>query len=88
MVLEFGFSKRLGIYISNNANSNNTIWKVVLSVLYLDYNLKASHSRCLSHIINLATKAFIFDKNVAAFKTIIDTINDTTPQNSPAIRAA
>ena len=52
---------------------------MVLSVLYLDCDLKASRSRCLSHIINLAIKAFIFNKNVAVLETIIDTINDTTP---------
>ena len=52
---------------------------MVLSILYLDCNLKASYSRYLSYIINLAIKAFIFSKNIAIFKAIIDAINNTIP---------
>ena len=58
----------------------------VLSVLHLDHDPKASRSCYLGHIINLATKAFIFDKNVAAFEAVIDAVNDATPQDSPAMR--
>ena len=47
-----------------------------LSILYLNYNLKAFYSYYLSYIINLATKAFIFSKNIVIFKIIIDTINN------------
>ena len=79
VVLEFGFSKRLSVYVSNNTNSNDTAWKAVLSVLHPDRDLKASCSHCLGHIINLAAKAFIFGKNVAAFEAMVDAINDATP---------
>ena len=52
---------------------------MVLSILYLDCNLKASYSYYLSYIINLVVKAFIFNKNITIFEAIVDTINDTTP---------
>ena len=52
---------------------------MVLSILYLDCNLKASCSHYLGYIINLAAKAFIFNKNITIFEAIIDAINDTTP---------
>ena len=87
VILEFGFRKRLSIYINNNAKSNDTIQKTVLNILHLDRDLKASHSHYLGHIINLATKAFIFGKNIATFKVVIDTVNNVTPQDSPTIRA-
>ena len=87
VVLEFRFNKQLNIYVSNNTNLNDTIQKIILSILYLDCDLKASYSYYLSYIINLAIKAFIFNKNIAIFKTIIDVINDTTPQNSSIMRA-
>ena len=58
-----------------------------MSVLHPDRDPKASRSRCLGHIINLAAKAFIFGKNVAAFEAVVDAVNDATPQDSPAMRA-
>ena len=87
VILEFGFRKRLGVYVGDNAESNDTAWKTVLSVLHPDRDPRASRSRCLGHIINLAAKAFIFGKNVAAFEAVVDAVNDATPQDSPAMRA-
>ena len=88
VILEYGFSKRLCVYISDNADSNDTAWKAVLSVLHPDRDPKASRSHCLGYIINLAAKAFIFGKNVAAFEAVVDTINDATPLDSPTMKAA
>jgi hypothetical protein len=88
VIREYDFSKRLGVYIGDNAESNDTAWKAVLSVLHPDRDSKASRSRCLGHIINLAAKAFIFGKNVAAFEAVVDAVNDATPIDSPAMRAA
>ena len=78
VILEFGFSKRLGVYIGDNTNSNDTTWKIVLRILHLDHDPKASRSHCLSHIINLAAKAFIFGKNVATFEAVVDAVSNTT----------
>ena len=88
VILEFVFSKRLGVYVGDNAESNDTAWKAVLSVLHPDRDPKATRSRCLGHIINLAAKVFIFGKKVAAFEAVVDAVNDVAPQDSPAIRAA
>ena len=52
---------------------------MILSILHLDCDLKASYSYYLGYIINLATKAFIFNKNIAIFKAIVDTINNIIP---------
>jgi hypothetical protein len=88
VILEYGFSKRLGCYVGDNADSNDTAWKTVLSVLHPDRDPVTSRSRCLGHIINLAAKAFIFGDNVGAFESVVDAVNDATPQDSPAMRAA
>ena len=52
---------------------------MILSILYLDCDLKASYSYYFSYIINLVVKAFIFNKNITIFEAIVDTINDTIP---------
>jgi hypothetical protein len=88
VVTEYGFSKRLGVFVGDNADSNDTAWKATLSVLHPDRDPMTSRSRCLGHIINLAAKAFIFGKNVAAFEAVVDAVNDATPLDSPAMRAA
>ena len=69
----------LGVYIGDNVDSNDNEWKATLMVLHLDRDLKASRSRYLSHIINLATKAFIFSKNVDTFEAMVDRVNDCGP---------
>ena len=88
VITEYEFARNLGVYIGDNADSNNTVWKATLAVLHPDCDSKASRSCCLGHIINLAAKAFIFSKNVNAFKAVVDGVNNLTPWGSPAMRAA
>ena len=59
-----------------------------LAVLYLDRDPMASRSRCLGYIINLAAKAFIFGKNVDAFEAVVESVNESTPWDAPAMRTA
>ena len=62
---------KIGVWVADNANSNDTTIKAILKVI--DSRIKdisPYQSRCLGHIINLATKAFLFDKEIDAFKAI------------------
>ena len=88
VITDFEIVERLGCYIGDNADSNDTAWAAALAVLHPDRDPVASRSRCLGHIINLAAKAFIFGKNVEAFQTVADSVNDSTPWDAPAMRTA
>ena len=68
VVMEYDFAERLGVYTGGNADSNDTAWKVTLSVLHTDRGPKASRSRCLGHIINLAAKALFSAKTLTLLK--------------------
>jgi hypothetical protein len=67
---------------------NDAVWREVLKVLHPERNPKASWSRCLGYIINLAAKAFLLGKNIEAFKATVNAINDLTPQDSEIIKKA
>jgi hypothetical protein len=78
VVTEYDFTERLGVYIGDNAELNDSVWRITLNVLHPERDPKASRSRCLGHIINLAAKAFIFGDNVNAFEAIVDIVTDLT----------
>lgn len=88
VVRDFDFVEKLGCYIGDNADSNDTAWTAILAVLHPDRDPVASRSRCLGHIINLAAKAFIFGKNVDAFEAVVDSVTDAMPWDAPAMRTA
>ena len=88
VITKYEFANNLGVYIGDNVDSNDNAWKATLAVLHPDRDPKASRSRYLGHIINLAAKAFIFGKNVDAFEAVVDGVNDAAPWGSPAMRAA
>ena len=88
IITDFRVVKKLGYYISDNVDSNDTVWKATLAILYLDRDLMASWSHYLGHIINLATKAFIFGKNVDTFEAIVESVNESTPWDTLAMRIA
>jgi hypothetical protein len=58
---EFKLKLNLGVFVTNNIDSNNSAIKVILIILRLDFNARIYRSRYLSYIINLAVKAFIFN---------------------------
>jgi hypothetical protein len=47
----------------------------MLQALRLDLNITDYRSRYLSHIINLAVKAFLFSKETSAFKEAVNLVN-------------
>lgn len=70
---EYEIVEALGVFIANNAESNNTAIKYVLLVLNPSYkDLNTRRSRCIAHIINLTTKAFLFGSNARAFEHDIE----------------
>ena len=44
-------------------------------MLRLDLNVVSRRSRCLGHIINLATKVFLFGKETAAFEEAVKSVD-------------
>jgi hypothetical protein len=65
---------KLGYFIANNDSRNDIYIRAILRKYRP--NIKDPNSRrvrCLKYIINLAVKAFLFDKNADAFKDSINT---------------
>jgi hypothetical protein len=65
---------KLGYFIANNGSRNDIYIRAILRKYRP--NIKDPNSRrvrCLKYIINLAVKAFLFDKNADAFKDSINT---------------
>jgi hypothetical protein len=84
----YDITHKLGVFVADNADSNDTAWKEVLHILHPQRDPLASRSRCLGHIINLAAKAFLFGKNTEAFESSVNLVNDLTPQESEVMRRA
>lgn len=86
---EYKIVDRLGVFVTDNAKSNDTAIRAILRQLRPDLQLKARRSRCLGHIINLVAKAFLFGTNVKAFETATNVIDkDTASINSETIKKA
>ena len=69
-IIEEMISKeRLGFFIGDNATTNNTAIRAILAHLLPELkNPDSRRIRCLSYIINLAAKAFLFGKDADAFE--------------------
>ena len=73
--------------MGDNADSNDTMIKAIISEVdprVRDITPYCSH--CLSYIINLATKAFLFSKDLDAFEAIAKLVNDITSIDSLVMR--
>jgi hypothetical protein len=87
-IKQYEFKDNLGVFVADNAESNDVAWRVTLARLYPQRDPVTSRSRCLGHIINLAAKAFLLGKDTEVFKAIVDQVNDSTPRDSEVIRNA
>jgi hypothetical protein len=66
VIADYEISTRIGVFVSDNASSNDVATRTILSQLEIDDN--SSHrARCLGHIINLAAQAFILGKDCEVF---------------------
>lgn len=60
----YGFRDKLGYFVMNNANNNDTMMEVIAKDLYdkdgIYYDAVDHRLRCIGHIINLSVQAFLF----------------------------
>ena len=82
----YRIARNLGVFVADNTETNNVAWKAVLAELHHVRDPKASRSRCLGRILNLAAEAFLFGDNTEAFEASIDLVSDSTPQDSNIMR--
>jgi hypothetical protein len=86
---EYKVVDRLGVFVTDNAESNDTAIQEILHQLRPELQLKARRSRCLGHIINLVAKAFLFGTSTKAFEAATSTVDeDTNLVNSEAMKEA
>lgn len=85
---QYDITHKLGVFVADNAEANDVAWREVLRQLHPERDPVASRSRCLGHIINLAAKSFLFGKNTDAFDAIVDSVNDSSSQDSEVMRKA
>jgi hypothetical protein len=75
---EYDIASKLGVFVTDNAESNNTAIKAILSDIRPDLAVFPRRARCLGHIINLAAKVFLFGTDIKAFETVIDQVSNNT----------
>ena len=64
VLLEMGIISKLGYFIADNVESNNTYIRALLEQLRPNIRYPdARRTRCLNYIINLVTKALLFGKD-------------------------
>jgi hypothetical protein len=69
IILAMGVKDQLGFFVKDNAGTNDTAIRCILTDLRPDIKDPDSRRvRYLGHIINLAAKAFLFGKDADAFK--------------------
>ena len=77
----------LGIFMADNAGTNDLAIEEVLRVLRPRVMVLEVRGRCIAHIINLVAKAYLFGKDVEAFSIIADVLDESNPDED-AMRVA
>jgi hypothetical protein len=85
---EYGISKNLGVFVADNADSNDTAIQAILTSLRPDLHVDNRRARCVGHIINLAAKAFLFGKDVDAFEASVENVEGSPLFNAERLRQA
>lgn len=76
---EYSLKEKLGYFITDNASSNDTCVTEIIETLQPDLDAHGRRLRCMGHIINLITKAFLFGNKSETFEVYIavaEGIND------------
>jgi hypothetical protein len=71
VIQEFEITKRLGYFMTDNAESNDTCLESLLREIdpnISDSDINERRLRCWGHILNLVAKAFLFGTNADAFE--------------------
>jgi hypothetical protein len=85
---EYKVSPRLGVFVADNAESNDTAIRSILAQIRPELALAPRRARCLGHIINLAAKAFLFGSDTEAFEQVVEQVTDDTPFDSKTMKDA
>ena len=82
IIQDYNISNLLGVFVLDNAGSNDTAVHHIISELQLPSSEHWIRLRCFGHIINLAATEFIFGANSDQFLQQISTleINDLRDQ--------
>ena len=86
---QYSIINKLGVWVVDNVDSYDTVIKAMMKEI--DPRVKditPYRSRCLGHIINLATKVFLFSKESEAFEAIAKLVDDSTPMDSVTMKEA
>ena len=70
----------IGWFILNNASSNDTYVAEILKALGINDTIKYYRLHYLGHILNLATKAFLFSSDIKSFKDKLKTNEEEKKQ--------
>ena len=79
------------MYIGDNTDSNDITLRAMLKDFLSSIKQpETRRARCLGYIINLVAQAFLFSKDIKAFKAVTSPVDDnkTIPFNSEAINRA
>jgi hypothetical protein len=85
---EYEVAPRLGVFVADNADSNDTAVRSILAQIRPDLDPTSRRARCLDHIINLAAKAFLFSSDTEVFESIVRQVTDDTPFDLKTIKEA
>jgi hypothetical protein len=66
VIEDFELEEKIGYFISDNVGSNDLAVEAFCKYLKIK-NAPTRRLRCLGHVINLATKAFLFSKEEGSF---------------------
>jgi hypothetical protein len=83
---KYNIALNLRVFIADNVDLNNTAIRAILTAIRPDLKLDTRRSRCLGHIINLAAKEFIFNREVDAFKSAVGQIDETEAIDSDQMK--
>ena len=84
----YQITAQLGVFVADNADSNDTAIEAVLTELRPELSTPARRSRCLGHIINLAAKAFLFGQDTSAFERATALEDENEPLDAQVMRDA
>ena len=61
------YDSKLGAFVADNADNNNTCVRALNQELHPDEDENGRRGRCFGHMVNIAAKAFIYGKKHEAF---------------------
>lgn len=75
-IRDYGIEQQIGVFVLDNAGSNDTAVRYIIKELdlYLTHEEDHVRLRCLGHVINLAATDFLFGKNSDGFLQSVSTL--------------